>query len=244
MSLDTFVRGIEAGVGAPATLTNRATFIGWSAQEKGAGHPAPPDFASRPVQWNNLMNTTHPWPGAVDVNAKGVKQYRTEQDGIDATVATLLEPVAGVLPHGYDAIVNRLRHSLPARFWGDTEVGQLSKWGTGGIWLPFVPLQGDSPVEELINRIWATVGNPLDFSPEFSTAYAAYIKSNLRLRLDAIDKQLTAIKNSGVAVDFKPVLDAIATSDTDIDTALSNLSAQTQKIGAALKQGLSNPNAG
>jgi hypothetical protein len=237
VSAETFIAGVEAGLHAPGTLTNHATFLGWSAQEKTGLHPAPADFASQPVQWNNLLNTTHTWPDAVSVNAAGVKQYASEADGISATVATFLETVPGVLPNGYDALVNRLRHSLPAVFWGDTEVYQLGKWGTGGVWLPYVPLQGDSPMEELINRIWATVGNPLDFSPEFTTAYAAYIKSNLRLRLDAIDKEIAALKASGIpaTVDLTPVLTAIATSDADIDTALGNIKTDTAVIRAVAK---------
>lgn len=74
---------------------------------------------------NNPLNTTEPWAGATNYNSVGVKNYRTGADGINATVATLLNG-------HYTGIVNDLREGkLTAEMIVKRNAAEYDTWGTG-----------------------------------------------------------------------------------------------------------------
>lgn len=102
-----------AELDAPETKRNLRAVVAWESAE------------GTTARWNPLA-TTRVWAGAVDFNSTGVKSYATLQDGVKATVATILEA-----DHGYEPIVWSLRHSArPRRTLGAVEA---SHWGTGGL---------------------------------------------------------------------------------------------------------------
>jgi hypothetical protein len=73
----------------------------------------------------NPLNTTEPWPHAWNYNSAGVKDYRTGQDGIWATAATLTNGL-------YWGLVNDLRKGdLKAKDIATRNAKELDKWGTG-----------------------------------------------------------------------------------------------------------------
>jgi len=63
-------------MGFPATYNTHVALLGWM---QGEGSPC---------RWNPL-DTTEPWGGATNCNSAGVKNYPSEQAGLDATAATL-----------------------------------------------------------------------------------------------------------------------------------------------------------
>ena len=82
-----------AELGAPACRNNRVVVVAWQVQE------------STQAAWNPLA-TTRDMPGATDFNSVGVKDYRSLQQGLAASVGTL---AYGYEIHRYGAIVEDLR---------------------------------------------------------------------------------------------------------------------------------------
>lgn len=112
--------GVLGGISAPMSSANEDTLWAWSGKESGSDR----------MRWNNPLNTTQELPRAVDpdMNAVGVEAYSSVQDGITATVQTLLNG-------RYPTIVAHLRNSVPRALWGDA-CAELDTWGTGcGAWL-------------------------------------------------------------------------------------------------------------
>jgi hypothetical protein len=110
---------VMVGVSAPINDITRDVMWAWSNAESGADV----------MRWNNPLNTTQPWPNALKMNnaGLGVKFYATVQDGIDATVVTLLNGY-------YPVILANLRRSVPRAQWGNA-CADLGIWGTGCGWL-------------------------------------------------------------------------------------------------------------
>lgn len=140
---DTFCVGVltHPELAAPITDANVDTMWAWSNAET-----AP--FAL--MRWWNPMNSTEPWPGAVDSGAQpgphDVKIYASLQDGINATAFTLTqEPF-------YPAICDNLRASLPRQQWGATSAAgaELHAWGTGTAWLTTAPYFGPAPLGDFM----------------------------------------------------------------------------------------------
>lgn len=75
---------------------------------------------------NNMLNTTESWSGSSLYNSVGVRNYRTEEDGVDATVETFKSP-----GHGYEKIERLLREDAPAKeiveAWGESDWGTSKK---------------------------------------------------------------------------------------------------------------------
>jgi hypothetical protein len=143
---EAWAAGVLDGIGAPIDAVNVDTLWAWSNAET-----APYNL----MRWNNPLNTTEPWPRARDSGAQpgphDVKIYATLQDGIDATVTTLIaEPY-------YPAIVANLRASLPRQQWGAYSAAgaQLHMWGTGTNWLQatFGPAPGNIIPEESFMKV-------------------------------------------------------------------------------------------
>lgn len=112
MNRGEFANRVTKDLGAKVTLHTRRA---WQAQIQAEGGSAK----------NNCFNTTQPMPGSTDYNAVGVQNYKTPEQGIEATIKTLRYK-----NHGYERIVKRLKENAPA-----TEIieaiGQ-SDWGTSG----------------------------------------------------------------------------------------------------------------
>jgi hypothetical protein len=180
------VSAILLGIKAPISPTNLATLRAWSTREKGTW-PS--------IQWCNILNTTHPWPGAVDSGAQpgphDVKIYASLVDGAAATVATLLEPVAGVLPRGYDGIVAAIRQSLPTLWWEGSARTQLDTWGTGQSWLNSVPLTGD--VMAKIDDIYSAIVTGKTVGGSSTVLLGIAHKSDLAALTTAVNSLKTAI---------------------------------------------------
>jgi len=208
--------GVLAGIKAPSSPTNIATLRGWSTHEKGTW-PS--------IQWANPLNTTEPWPGAVDSGAQpgahDVKIYPSLEAGVGATVRTLIgEPF-------YPHIVANLRASLPASWWVGAARTELDTWGTGQSWLDSVPLTEDvmkqldriqSIVEGLGGRFWPISGSVPTVQNQLNTIQA-----------DA-SKAATA-GGAGVAADLTALTKSVATLTTKVDAMAATLT----KIESSLK---------
>jgi peptidoglycan hydrolase CwlO-like protein len=83
-------------IGAPVVRDNLVAVVAWEASE------------GTQATWNPLA-TTMPWPGATTYNSHNVRNYKTMQDGLDATKATLLRPT-----HGYEKILDNLEKGAEA----------------------------------------------------------------------------------------------------------------------------------
>lgn len=104
-----FARDVLAGIGAPVTAENLRVMEAWMRAEGGAEH-------------NNPLNTTQGAEGATDFNSVGVKTYKSYQQGVQATIETLM--------NGYYAnIISALRQGTSARAVADAIAA--SPWGTG-----------------------------------------------------------------------------------------------------------------
>lgn len=110
MTRGAFAKAVIKGLKAPVTIHTRRAL---QAQMQAEGGNAR----------NNPFNTTQTMPGATNYNSVGVKNYKTAEDGVAATVKTL-----HYKGHGYEAIVNALR--------GNAEATKIiaaigdSDWGT------------------------------------------------------------------------------------------------------------------
>jgi len=212
MAWEDWATAVMTGIGASATPTNLANLLGWTAQEKTGLHPAPP-LGAWAIQWNNPLNTTQPWPGAVNVNPVGVKQYRTLSDGAAATVVTLTNG-------NYPDIIAAFRDSRPAPWWGAAPRSQLDKWGTGSTWVDFVPLTGDvmATLDEIYNML--RVGTTQDGTASMLDALRTGVlppgapgaggPTILQKILDQGAKQATATALAQAVTDLKAAIAAIA----------------------------------
>src|SRR6266851_7410275 len=245
---------VLSNLNAPSSPTNLATLLGWTAQEKTGLHPAPP-IGPWAIQWNNPLNTTQPWPGAIynplnttqpwpgaiDATPGGVKQYLTLSDGAGATVATLTNG-------RYPAIVANLKASLPASWWTGAARTELDTWGTGQVWLDFVPLTGDvmATIDDIYNML--RIGTTVDGTDSMLRALATGLlpagppynqaPSFLQKILDQGAKQATAAQVTQAVTDLKAAIAAITTSGgltAAQATQLTNAHDAILRIETALK---------
>lgn len=82
----------------------------------------------------NPLNTTQPWTGSTNYNSVGVQNYATYQDGLHATVKTILQTDPSL---GFTAIVSDLRKCARSR--RTLRDVEHSQWGTGGLALRVLP---------------------------------------------------------------------------------------------------------
>ena len=109
------------GIGAPVTPQNLMYVNTWARAEGGSAS-------------NNPFNTTQLAPGATSYNSVGVRNYASPQQGIQATVQTLLNG-------RYGNIISALRQGTSAK--AAAEALANSPWGTGSLVLKAL---GSSPV--------------------------------------------------------------------------------------------------
>lgn len=108
---DDFYKQVLSCVGAKPTKDNMSFMYAWR-QSEGA------------KALNNPFNTTHKMPGSTNYNSVGVKNYKTSQDGIQATCKTLKNG-------RYTDIINGLKNDV-----GLFELSRmkgLKTWGTGDL---------------------------------------------------------------------------------------------------------------
>jgi hypothetical protein len=116
---------ILTGIGAKATPENIKLMQSWRNAEGGTHN-------------NNPFNTTQNWAGA---SGGGVKRYQTRQQGIDATVDTLVNAGARTGGRGYySGVVSGFRTNNPAKTaqaivaspWAASHYG--GDWQSSNIW--------------------------------------------------------------------------------------------------------------
>jgi hypothetical protein len=80
-------------------------------------------FEGGNAEWNPL-NTTEDWPEATLYNSAGVKNYRSQEDGVNATAATLRNG-------HYPSIVWALENNVPIDSWKLHPIpAEIDTWGT------------------------------------------------------------------------------------------------------------------
>lgn len=138
--------------------------------------------------------------------------YTSIQDGIDATVLTLL------LPQYYSVIRDHLRQSVPRAQWGDA-CGDLGVWGTGCNWLQ--QTYGGMPI---------TLLGENDMTPD--EHYALVDVQN-----QMINKVLPSVKNiEGQMTELKAQIAKIPAADfTQLKADVATLLIVLGKIETALK---------
>lgn len=123
MTREVFAKAVLRELGAPVTKRNLWALVSWMQAEGGS------------ASWNPL-NTTQEMPGATTYNWVGVKNYKSFDQGVEATVKTLNYGADRNL-YGYKPIRHRLRKNAWA-FWTLRAV-EDSIWGTGGLALRCLP---------------------------------------------------------------------------------------------------------
>lgn len=96
--------------GHPFTRRNRVVYMTMAQSEGGSAR-------------NNMLNTTEQWPGATDYNWVHVKNYPSEDAGVQATAKTF-----NGKGHGYEKIEKLLKEDAPAK--QTVEAWADSDWGT------------------------------------------------------------------------------------------------------------------
>jgi peptidoglycan hydrolase CwlO-like protein len=86
-----WARLLLVALGAPVVRDNLVAIVAWEAAE------------GTPATWNPLA-TTIAMPDSTIYNSHGVRNYRSKEQGIEASVMTLHRP-----GHGYDAIISSLK---------------------------------------------------------------------------------------------------------------------------------------
>jgi hypothetical protein len=109
---DDFYKSVLKCLGAEPTKSNMLFMYAWRQAEGGSAK-------------NNPFNTTQKMEGATNYNKIGVKNYRTPEDGIQATCKTLTN---GRNKYGYDKIIDGLKNDVGLSKLSDAVVS--SKWGT------------------------------------------------------------------------------------------------------------------
>lgn len=127
---DAFYNKILAGIGAPVTPENKRFMYAWRAAEGGQAA-------------FNPFNTTQGAPGATNYNTAGVKNYASEEQGVAATVKTLLNG-------RYGDIVSALRDGGPGASAAAAQALARSPWGTGELVLRVLKGRGQrKPIYQL-----------------------------------------------------------------------------------------------
>lgn len=127
---DAFYNKILTGIGAPATPENKRFMYAWRAAEGGQAA-------------FNPFNTTQGAPGATNYNTAGVKNYTGEDQGVAATVKTLLNG-------RYSEIISALRDGGPGASAAAAQALARSPWGTGELVLRVLKGRGQrKPIYQL-----------------------------------------------------------------------------------------------
>ena len=141
-----FIKHVYHELGINPTPTNVAFGVAWAAYE---------DTQAR----NNIWATTEPWSGSTLFNTVGVRNYATWQNGVNATVATLLNGYYDKILFALhkDEDVLDLLEALTNSPWGshpDIELYKSVKahWGHYDVEVPGSNVHGDAPVAPVIKE--------------------------------------------------------------------------------------------
>jgi hypothetical protein len=130
---DDFYKGILKCLGAQPTKSNMLFMYAWR-QSEGGGSA------------NNPFNTTQKWPGATVLknSSAGVKNYKTPEDGIQATCKTLQNG-------RYQSIIDGFKNDIGLS--GLTDAVVKSPWGTKDLLRKVTQgyIAGNSPKPHPIN---------------------------------------------------------------------------------------------
>jgi hypothetical protein len=96
ISYGQWAQSFLTALGAPTSRGNLVAVVAWEAAE------------GTLATWNPLATTIN-MPGNTVYNSHGVKNYRSKEQGIEASIMTLRRP-----GHGYDAIISSLRAGAEA----------------------------------------------------------------------------------------------------------------------------------
>jgi hypothetical protein len=108
---ENFYKKILELLGAPVSNENMKFLYAWRQSEGKAGK-------------YNPFNTTWDLPGSTNFNKAGVKNYQSIEDGLSATLKTLIKPT-------YSCITNGLKNDIGASSIAKCE--SLSTWGSGDL---------------------------------------------------------------------------------------------------------------
>jgi hypothetical protein len=114
-----FYNKVLTKLGAPVSKQNLLFFYAWR-QAEGAKSTYNPFNTTQPKEGSTLWNCLNKKGGKC---VGGVRNYKTKQDGIDATVKTITNG-------NYKCIVDGLKSDKGAS--KIAECSDLKKWGTGG----------------------------------------------------------------------------------------------------------------
>jgi hypothetical protein len=135
---DDFYKSILKCLGAEPTKDNMLFMYAWRQSEGGNAK-------------NNPFNTTMKMPGSTPLegNSAGVQNYKTSDDGVEATCQTLLN---GKNTSGYDKIIDGLRNDVGLFKLTDAVIN--SKWGTKEVLSNVVTgyASGNTPKPHPINK--------------------------------------------------------------------------------------------
>jgi hypothetical protein len=199
MTWETWATAVLPGVGAPVNAINLDTLWAWSHAESGADV----------MRWNNPLNTTEYWPGAVAMNSVGVKRYASENDGVLATVATL--------DNGYyPVILANLRSSVPRAQWGNA-CANLDTWGTGCGWLQAT--YGPAP---------GILGGSVMYILQGSTAAEYLWIPNANTIILLVDGATAASFQQSGAIKIPPI------SDAEITNIVATMNARNESGGGTM----------
>ncbi len=118
-----FARRLLDAIDAPVTQRNLWALVSWM-QAEGS------------TATFNPLATTQEMPGATNFNSVGVKNYKSLEQGVEATAKTLNYGADRGI-YGYKPIRRRLRRNA----WADWTLRAVedSIWGTGGLALRCLP---------------------------------------------------------------------------------------------------------
>lgn len=122
MSDDEMYKKILQGIGAPVTDENMKFFYGWR-QAEGAKASFNPFNTTKKKEKASFYNCLKRKDG---VCVGGVRNYKSQQEGIDATVETLKLSY-------YNCITNGLRNNIGAKKIAKSCRSELKTWGTGDL---------------------------------------------------------------------------------------------------------------
>lgn len=154
------------GLGAPVTQQNLGFLASWQRWE--GGH------TNNDAKWN-WLNTTMDTPGVTGViNSVGVKAYDTYDNGVKATVSTLMNG-------RYKGLTDALRAGKPG---GSGAVAGLSTW-----------LSGSPNSEQGIAYAQRVMGSPVQLSPQQIAAMGQNLQTEAvhTAKVGALEKQYDAL---------------------------------------------------
>jgi hypothetical protein len=119
-----FATGVLQGIGAPVTEDNISFLLRWMNQEDSRNEGSKVPLEKIAINRFNPFNTTYSKGAISTLNKQGVKGYASMEDGIKATVGTLLQR-----GKNYEGVIDALKSS-DTTFDIFKSAVKISDWGT------------------------------------------------------------------------------------------------------------------